>query len=305
MTNRFDWKDFLKRLAVLAIQVALQNLLTTTASMVDTMMVAPLGELSVGALGLCAQFSSLMFSCYWGFVGGGGLFFAQYWGAKDDDGIERSYGVTLCFMMFVAMTFAGLAVFAPELIMRLYTDKESVRQIGIQYLRIVGFAYVMQVLSMGMSSLLRTTERVTIPLIASICSVAANLTLNWIFIYGHLGAPAMGIRGAALATTIAAAVNVAVIYILAWRSGYRYLFHVRNHFRWNSAALKEYFIKCFPILCNEVLIGIGNMVINITLGRQPEQVIAAVAVFRTLEGLVIGFFAGSRVAISSRNSPGT
>ena len=74
MTNRFDWKDFLKRLAVLAIPVALQNLLTTTASMVDTMMVAPLGELSVGALGLCAQFSSLMFSCYWGFVGGGGLF---------------------------------------------------------------------------------------------------------------------------------------------------------------------------------------------------------------------------------------
>lgn len=67
----FDWKDFLKRLAVIAIPVALQNLLTTTASMVDTMMVAPLGELSVGALGLCAQYSSLMFSGYWGFVGGG------------------------------------------------------------------------------------------------------------------------------------------------------------------------------------------------------------------------------------------
>ena len=167
----FPWAEFLKKTALIAVPVALQNLLTTTASMVDTMMVAPLGELSVGALGLCAQFSSLMFSCYWGFVGGGGLFFAQYWGAKDDDGIERSYGVTLCFMMFVAVTFAGLAVFAPELIMRLYTDKESIREIGVRYLRIVGFAYIFQVLSMCMSVLLRSTERVRIPLYASIASV--------------------------------------------------------------------------------------------------------------------------------------
>ena len=92
--SAFPWRDFLKRLAVIAIPVALQNLLTTTASMVDTMMVAPLGETTVGALGLCAQFSSLMFSCYWGFVGGGSLFFSQYWGSKEDDGIERSYGMT-------------------------------------------------------------------------------------------------------------------------------------------------------------------------------------------------------------------
>ena len=100
--NAFPWKNFLKNLASIAIPIALQNLLTTTASMVDTMMVAPLGELSVGALGLCAQFSSLMFSGYWGFVGGGMLFISQYWGSKEDDGIERSYGMTLACMMTVA-----------------------------------------------------------------------------------------------------------------------------------------------------------------------------------------------------------
>ena len=88
--SRFRWGAFLKNLAAIAVPIAVQNLLTTTASMVDTMMVAPLGELSVGALGLCAQFSSLMFSGYWGFVGGGMLFISQYWGAGDGDGIERS-----------------------------------------------------------------------------------------------------------------------------------------------------------------------------------------------------------------------
>ncbi len=151
---------------------------------------------------------------------------------------------------------------------------------------------------MAMSCLLRSTERVKIPMIASIASVGTNLFLNWVFIYGNLGAPAMGIRGAALATTLAAAVNMIVIYLLAYCSHYPYLFKIRNHFRWTAKHLKEYFVKCFPIICNEVLIGVGFMVINITLGRQPEHVIAALAVFRTLEGLIIGFFAGFSNAAS-------
>lgn len=289
---RFGWRSFLRSLAALAIPVALQNLLTTTASMIDTMMVAPLGELSVGALGLCAQFSSLMFSGYWGFVGGGILFFAQYYGAKDDEGIDRSYGLTLACMMAVAAAFCLLAVFAPGLVMRVYTDKASIQAIGVGYLRIVGFAYLFQVFAMAMSSLLRATERVRIPLLASIVSVGANIFLNWALIYGHLGLPAMGIRGAALATTIAAAVNVAAIYAMARRVRYPYLFHLRAHFRWTRDHVRQYFVKCFPILCNEILIGVGNMTINITLGRQPEHVITALAVFRTLEGLLIGFFAG-------------
>lgn len=294
----FPWRAFLKSLAAIAIPVALQNLLTTTASMVDTMMVAPLGELSVGAIGLCAQFSSLMFSCYWGFVGGGCLFFAQYWGSKEEDGIERSYGMTLSFMMTVALIFCCLALFAPQFVMSLYTDKAHIQEIGVGYLQIVGFAYPLQVLSMCMSALLRSTGRVRIPLVASVASVGSNLLLNWVFIYGKLGLPAMGIRGAALATTCAAAVNVLVIYIAAKAAGYPFLFRIRGHFRWTKATIKAYLIKCAPIICNELAIGIGNMVINITLGRQSEPVIAAIAVFRTLEGLIIGFFAGFSSASS-------
>ena len=296
--EQFPWGDFLKRLAAIAIPIALQNLLTTTASMVDTMMVAPLGEKSVGALGLCAQFSSLMFSGYWGFVGGGMLFFSQYYGADDDAGIERSYGLTWLCMMSVAFLFASLAIFFPETIMRLYTDKASIQRIGVQYLRIVGFAYVLQVFSMAVSALLRSTQRVRIPLIASTASVTTNLLLNWILIYGKLGLPAMGIRGAALATTIAAAVNLAVLYILAWRTDFLYLFRIKSHFSWNRTHVATFFRKCFPILCNEILIGVGNMIINVTLGRQPESVIAALAVFRTIEGLIIGFFAGFSNAAS-------
>lgn len=294
----FRWKEFIKMVALIAIPVALQNLLTTTGSMVDTMMIGGLGENYVGSVGLCAQFSSLMFSCYWGFVGGGMLFFAQYYGAGDEDGIDRSFGLTLVCMMTMAFLFAIAAIFFPHIVMRVYTDKTTIQEIGISYLKIVGFAYPMQVYSMAMSSLLRSTDRVRIPLYAAIASVLTNILFNWILIYGKLGVPAMGIRGAALATVLAAFVNMIVVLILAKIQGYPYLFQVRKHFIWKKDKVKEYFIKCFPIICNEFLIGLGNMVINIVLGRQPEEAIAAVAVFRTLEGLVIGFFAGFSSAAS-------
>lgn len=292
------WGPFLRMVATIAVPVALQNLLNTTAGMVDTIMVAPLGERAVGALGLCAQFSSLMFSSYWGFFGGGMLFISQYWGSGEDDGIERSYGMTTVCMMSVGVLFSALAVFAPGTVMRLYTDKPAIAELGVRYLRIAGFAYLLQVFSMAMNCLLRATERVKIPMIASVVSVASNIFLNWVFIYGHLGFPAMGIRGAAVATLCAAAVNVGAILLLARRAGCRYLFHIRGQFRWTRPALAVFFRKCFPILCNEILAGIGNMAINVTLGRQPEDIIAAVAVFRTLEGIIIGFFAGFSSASS-------
>ena len=297
-SQSFDWRDFLRRVAVIAIPVALQNLLTTTGSMVDTMMIASLGQTELGAIGLCAQFSSLMFSCYWGFIGGGMLFISQYWGAKDHDGINRSYGLTLTCMMIVALVFCCMATVFPGAVMRLYTDKTALQEVGIKYLRIVGFNYPLMVFSMAMATLLRCTERIRIPLYGSIVSVVVNVCLNYILIFGHLGMPALGVRGAALATVIAQLVSIGVIILLAKLNGHPYILAIRHHFKWKGKLVREYFRKCFPIIMNELLIGVGNMVINIVLGRQPEEAIAAIAVFRTLEGLIIGFFAGFSNAAS-------
>ena len=292
MKRRFAWGSFMRRVAVIAVPVALQNLLTTTGSMVDTMMIASLGQTEVGAVGLCAQFSSLMFSGYWGFVGGGMLFFAQYFGAKDDDGINRAYGVTLSFMLAVGILFGTLAALFPGLVMRLYTDKTAIQEVGVEYLRIVGFGYPLMVISMAMASLLRCTGRVRIPLYGSVAAVISNIFLNWVLIFGNLGFRPMGVRGAALATVIAQGISIVVVVILSLKTGHPYLLAVKKHFRWTGQFIRIYLRKCFPIICNEVLIGVGNMVINIVLGRQPEEAIAALAVFRTLEGMIIGFFAG-------------
>lgn len=279
-------------IAVIAVPVALQNLLTTTGSMVDTIMLATLGERTVGAAGLCAQYSTLMFSGYWGFVGGGMLFFSQFYGSGEHENIRKSYGMTLAFMMISGFTFGALAIFAPMSVMKLYTGSEAIQKIGVQYLKIVGFAYPLQVLAMAQSALLRSIGEVKIPLFGAIASVITNFCVNFILIFGHFGFPAMGIRGAAVGTVAAAVVNVLVIVAAAKIRRLPYLLDVTRHFRWNRKLLGQYLKKSAPIIANEVLIGVGNMMINIVLGHQIDEAIAATAVFRTLEGIIIAFFSG-------------
>ena len=291
-------KKLIAMIASIAIPVALQNLLTTTGSMIDTMMIASLGEKSVGAVGLCAQFTSLMFSGYWGFVGGGMLFFAQYWGAGNHDGIRRSYGMTLSFMMISGLGCGLVAVLRPDLVMQLYTDSPEIRRIGIEYLRIVGFSFPLQVIASAMAALLRSIEKVKIPLIGGIAAVVTNCVCNYILIFGKLGLPALGVRGAAVSTVLSGLVNIAVIAALVRVRRVPFLLDFRMHFRWTRQLLGEYLRKCFPILMNELLIGVGNMMINVVLGHQIDEAIAATAVLRTLEGLVIGFFAGFSSAAS-------
>ncbi len=182
--------------------------------------------------------------------------------------------------------------------MRLYTDKLSIQEIGVQYLKVIGFAYPFQIIAIAMSTVLRATERVKIPLFAAICSVFSNIFLNWVLIGGNLGCPALGVRGAAIATVCASFINVAVILILAACVKYPYLFMFKEFFNWKKENISLFFKKCTPIIFNEVFNGIGNLVINVVLGRQSEQAIAALAVFRTFEGLIIGFFQGFANAAS-------
>ena len=297
-TNMQSYGEFLKKVFAIAVPVACQNLLTTTGSMVDTIMLGSIGETSVGAVGLCAQFSSLMLSCYWGILGGGILFFSQYWGNKDEAGLKRSYGMMISILLVISCIFGSLAVFFPNTVMGIYTDKEIYREIGVKYLRIIGFAYPLQVFSVGVSGLLRSTEEVRIPLVASIASVLSNIFLNWVFIFGNLGAKAMGVEGAALATLIAAFVNVFTLLLFARIKKLHFLFTLKDHFAWSKESLKLFYTKCFPIILNELALGGSNLIINIVLGRQAVEAIAALAVFRTIEGLVVAFFSGFSSAAS-------
>ena len=285
-------RNFYRALFAIGIPIALQNLLSTTATMVDTAMVGTQGELAVAAVGLSSQYASLLFSAYFGFAAGGGLFFSQYWGAKNDKGICKAYGLTIVCMMIVGFIFAAAAIFAPQFVLGIYTDKAAIREVGQDYLRIIGYAFPFQVLSMGISMLLRSTEQVRIPLVAAIASTLTNIVVNWVLIFGKLGFPAMGVAGAAVGTLCSSIVNALMLYLLSMRDPHSFLTRVKDHFGWDGPLVKNYFIKSAPIIANEMLYGVGQMIINVVIGRQNEAAIAAMAVFRVIEGLFFAFFGG-------------
>lgn len=288
----FNMKVFLNALITLALPIALQNLLATTASMVDTIMIGTQGELAVAAVGICSQISSLFFSCYFGFVGGALMFFAQYWGAGDEKGINRTFGLALFPLLIVSLAYGGLSVIAPRFLLSVYTDKENIIEMAVPYLRIVGFSYPLIVINMIISFLMRATERVKPPLFCSIVALAVNFIVNWLLINGNLGFPKMGPAGAAVGTLVSTAVNLVLLLVFLLRDKTGVQLKVKSMFDFSGGFVGTYFKKCFPVICNEFLYGVGQMLINVVIGRQNESAIAAMAAFRVLEGFVFAFFGG-------------
>jgi putative MATE family efflux protein len=285
-------RRFYEEILIIGVPVALQNLLTTSAGMVDTIMIGTQGETAVAAVGICSLFSLLLFSAYFGFCNGGMIFFAQYWGAKDERGICRSYGLTLVTMMIAGLVFGAAAVFAPEIIMGIYTDKENIRAAGVPYLRIVGWSYPLQVLAMAISSLLRSIEKVKIPLFASIVSLITNTFINWLLIFGMLGFPRLGVEGAAIGTLISQVVHILVLYGYCVLDKNSFVTRIRDHYRWDLPFVRQFFSKTIFVVCNEVSYGTGQLLLNIIIGHQIEEGIAAFAIFRVMEGFIFAFFGG-------------
>lgn len=290
--KNFSLNIFLKAVMTVAMPIALQNLLGTTASMVDTIMIGTQGELAVAAVGICSQISSLFFACYFGFASGALLFFAQFWGARNEKGINKTFGISFVFMLAVALIFGGICAIRPQFILGIYTDKSNIIAIAKPYIRIMGFVYPVQVMGALVSFLMRSTERVKAPLFCSIISIIVNFCLNWLLINGNWGAPKMGAAGAAVGTLVSAIVNLIALFIFLVKSECEITLRIRDMFQWGNGFLKLYLGKCFPILCNEIFYGLGQMLINIVIGHQVETAIAAMAAFRVLEGFVYAFFGG-------------
>ena len=277
MKSKMSWKDYLQVMITIALPIAFQNLLTTTASMVDTIMIGGQGERCVAAVGICSQIGSLFFSCYWGLASSSILFFSQYWGAKDEKGINKTFGLTFLCMSVVSFAFAAVCILNPSFLLEVYTDKTAIIEEAAPYMRIVGFAYPLQTFAVLISFLLRTTERVKAPLICSIVSLVVNFCINYVLIYGKFGMPKMGVAGAAVGTLASGAVNLILLFLYLLRSKCSVSLHLSQMFVFKGGFIRRYLLNAFPILCNELLYGVGQMLVNIVIGHQDESAIAAMA----------------------------
>ena len=282
------WRAFFP----LLLPITLQQMLISSLNLVDTLMVGQLGDTAIASVGVAGQLSFFINVVLLGVASGGAVFIAQYHGANDTKKIHRTFGMVLCLNFPLALLMCGVCFFAPEFIMAIFTDEPAMIAGAAQYLKIACFAYIGTSLSQTMIVVLRSTERVYLPMFASMASSLLNMNLNYILIFGYLGFPAMGIRGAATATAISSFANVGVLLVVSLIQKNILIAPLREIF----SIPKDFFLlfvrRAAPVLVNEGLWSLGVLGYNMVYGRMGQENYAALTICRTVEDLAFVFFVG-------------
>ncbi|MBQ7837860.1 MAG: MATE family efflux transporter [Clostridia bacterium] len=283
---------FYKNMLRLALPIAFQQLLVSCAQLVDTAMVTRLGNVVVSSVGVSSRWIFLMNLFYFGISSGSAAMIAQFWGAKEKSNIKRSYGIALIFGAAVAAVFSVSMFTVPELMLRVFTDEQAVIETGAQYMKIVAFMGIFSAFNQITCTALRATERVNPPLFTSIAAVAVNTVLNYILIYGKLGFPAMGIRGAALATLTSTLVQSILLLIVLRTSKEIYSDPIKDFFNLSKAFFRRFSIVCLPVVFNEVAWAMGTNIYAMVFARQGSESYAGYTIFSSIEQIAFVFFVG-------------
>lgn len=272
------------RILKVAFPIALQQVIFTSVNFVDTLMMGMLGEVAIASVGLSNQFFFLYNLILFGLVSGGAIFFSQYWGKKDEVGLSSSVAITLISSIVFSIPFFLLSFFAPEMVLRFFTPDIAVIEAGINYLKIIAFSYPLFAITMVFSFMLRSIRKVHLPLIITIIELSSNIFLNYILIFGKLGFPALGIKGAAIGTFMARLIgSTSTIVIVYSRKlpGRAYFRHVKNL---TPKFLKNFFHYTIPTMANELAWSLGITMYSVVYAHMSTSVIAAQRVMSTIEG---------------------
>lgn len=273
-----------KRIFRIAFPIALQQVIFTSVNFVDTLMIGLLGEVSIAAVGLSNQFFFLYNLLIFGLVSGGGIFFAQYWGKKDEEGLSRSVALTVISAILFSLPFFLLSFFYPDLVLRFFSPDMEVVSNGIIYLKIIAFSYPLFAVSMVFSFSLRSIGKVNIPLIITIIELSTNIFLNYTLIFGNFGFPHLGIKGAAIGTLIARAIGCAATLLIVYLRklpGRAYFRHVSEL---TPKFIKNFFHYALPTMANEFAWSLGITMYSVIYAHMSTSVIAAQRVMSTIEG---------------------
>ena len=175
---------------------------------------------------------------------------------------------------------------------KVFSDEQAVIETASQYMKIVAFMGIFSAFNQITCTALRATERVNPPLFTSIAAVCVNTVLNYILIYGKLGMPAMGIRGAALATLISAIVQSVLLLIVLRSSKEIFNDPIKDFFKLNSKFIKRFSLVCLPVVFNEAMWAIGTNIYSMVFARQGSEAYAGYTIFSSIEQIAFVFFVG-------------
>lgn len=292
LTEFFGGKNFWKRALVLAIPIALQNMLTSSFTLVDTLMVGQLGDIALSSVGMAGQWSWLLNMVVFGISSGSAVFVSQYWGAQDVKNIHKITGMAVLASCIFAMCFLLTGAFFPELVIKIFNRTPEVVSMGSAYLKLAVFSYPGVVLGAVLGAILRSCEDVKIPVYSAAFTTLANAFLDYALIFGKFGFPEMGVEGAALATCISAWLGPITIIIACVLKKNILFTPIKNLFGFDKQMIKSFAKTATPVVCNETFWGLGTVVYNVIFANMGYENFAAVTIIKTVENLSYVFFIG-------------
>ena len=292
-------KQFYRLFFGLTMSLALQNLLTFGVNLLDTVMLGRYSQAAMGGVSLCNQFQFLLQMLVSGAGEGAVVLGAQYWGRGDLKPIPHIIGAALRFGGGMAVGLFALALEVPETLLGLLSSDAAVVEQGVAYMRIICFTYVIFTLTNILVASLRSIGVVKIGYMISFSTLCINGILNYCLIYGNLGFPELGVRGAAIATLVSRCVELLIVAVYLKFFERRLHLRVRSLVRMDKSYLKDYAHISLPVLVNQALWGVAQMVQTGILGHRGGDVTAAnaiaVQVYQVLS--VVSYGAASAAAI--------
>lgn len=301
-------KAFYKKMLIITLPILVQNVITNFVSLIDNMMVGQIGTEQMSGVAIVNQLLFVFNLCIFGGISGAGIFTAQYHGKGDHKGVRDTFRVKLIIVSFISLVFIlGLIFFSDRLISLFLHEGEdnldlaATLEYGKKYLVIMIFQVPLFALSQAYAGTLRETGSTVLPMTAGLVAVVVNVTLNWVLIFGNLGAPKLGIEGAAIATVIARAVETLVIMIVTHVNSKKHKFikGAYRSMRVQKALVKDIAIKGLPLMLNEILWAVGMTALVSCYSLRGLEVVSAQNISSTVSNLFFcSFFAfGSAIGI--------
>lgn len=308
MSRMLHDKAFYRTFVILTLSLALQNLLTYSVNLADNIMLGRFSQDALSGASLCNQLQFFLQMLVQGVGEGVVVLGARYWGKKDLKPIPDIIGAGLRFGVSIAAVLFVLAVLFPTQIIRLMTNDPVIMEQAVQYLQIICFTYVIFALTNMLTASLRSIGIVKIGYIISASTLCINICLNYVLIYGHFGAPALGVRGAAIATLVSRTVELLiVIWFLKFRE-HTLRLNWRKLLFIDTSYIRDYIHVSLPMLVTQTMWGASSIIQTAILGNMENAAMVvpansiSVLVFQILS--VVGYGAASAAAIMTGRTLG-
>lgn len=290
-------RSFYRSLVTLAVPISLQNLVTFAVSFADNVMIGSLGDDAISGVYIGGQLQSVLQMFVGGIEGAILILAAQYWGKKDTQSIRKVVSIGIKFALAVGLLSSLVAVLFPQWVIRAFTTEPGVIQEGAAYVQIVGFTYLFFSVSQVMIAAMRSVETARIGLYISCMALVINVCLNYVFIFGHFGFPAMGVRGAALATLVSRILEMCVGIGYVFFVDQKLRFGLKDLLHTDRQLLRDFIRYGLPVIGGQVVWAINSLANTKILGYYSAGVIAAASITGMLHNLVYVWMNGMSSAV--------